>query len=329
MSNQTYAPFRISFWTDPDVRTSLPALGKYLAGYYFSAPESNLVGLFSAPYDQTAKRTDLPVELVRFTTQVTLAPYVTCDERTEEVFVHGAAKHRLPLEMKEKDPRTGTIKRLWLDCHSPLLRSMFVAKYRDMWKIDLADVVVPPEYRHVVPPLPAPPLVTRGGTGEYLGVSSSSSSSRRQDQISKANPGGRVEIEHTISSLAIEAHQVLGMGTWGDELSAKYRETKTIIRKTWEASGIPLSEVHAAIHGLRLMVDRGEVEWLADKKSKPLDGLEVLIKASAVIPGPDGGQLRSLFSAAADAYRSDQDNPSPRTAKYGGPQRMKFDTPAA
>ena len=330
MSHQTYAPFRTSFWTDPEVRTTLPALGKYLAGYYFSAPESNLIGLYSAPYDQTAKRTDLPIEVVRFTTQITLAPYVTCDERTEEVFVHGAAKHRLPTEMSEKDPRRGTIKRFWLDCHSPYLRLRFVEKYGVMWNLGLAVIALPEDYKHVVLPLPLPPLVTGWGASSDYPVSSSSRPALAVDETSiKETPtagGNFSKSEHTISSLALDAHRVLGLNTWGDELSRQFRDTKRIINTTWVASGIPLEEVHAAIHGLRLMVDRGDVEWLADCKQRPLRGLEVLVNAQALVPGPDGQQLRSLFTAAADAYRSEQDKPSPRKA-HTGPARIVADIP--
>jgi hypothetical protein len=146
-------------------------------------------------------------------------------------------------------------------------------------------------------------------------------------ELEKETPGvgsHKTESEHTASSLAWDAHTVLGMGLWGNEASRKFAETKRIITSTWQRTSF--DEVHAAIHGLRIMVDRGDVEWLADSKGKPLRGLEVLVNAQAVIPGPDGGQLRSLFSAAADAYRSEQAKPSPRKAS-SGPARLHVEIP--
>lgn len=125
------------------------------------------------------------------------------------------------------------------------------------------------------------------------------------------------KFEYTINGVAADAHRVLGMGLWGDELSRKFADTKRIIAKTWVASGVPLEAVHAAVHGLRIMVDRGDVEWLADRKNKPLDGIHVLTKASALVPGPDGQQMRSLFSAAIDAYHSHDQQGSRRKANSG------------
>lgn len=107
---------------------------------------------------------------------------------------------------------------------------------------------------------------------------------------------------HSIGSVALEAHRILGMGLWGDELSSRYTETCSLIRRQWVADGRSLADLYAAIHGLRLMVDRGDIEWLADRKQKPLDGLHVLVRAEALIPGPDGRNRRPLYAAAIDAY---------------------------
>lgn len=143
------------------------------------------------------------------------------------------------------------------------------------------------------------------------------------------NSGGRLSvekskpmepIEHTTNSVSLEAHAILGMGTWGDELSPKFNETRGIVVRRWMASGISLASVHAAIHGLRKLVDRGDIEWLADRKGKPLDGLEVLLK-NAVVPGPDGTQLRPLFDLAQEAYYA-ADPPQKRQFGKVGPTRI-------
>lgn len=148
-----------------------------------------------------------------------------------------------------------------------------------------------------------------------------------QRQRQKEHTARNVEkSEYTISGLAMEAHQVLGMGLWGGELSKQYTDTKRIITKAWVASGVSLENVHHAIHGLRLMVDRGDVEWLADRKGKPLDGLHVLTKASALVPGPDGQQMRSLFSAAVDAHLTHEQQKS-RRGPTTGPVRLHVESP--
>lgn len=117
----------------------------------------------------------------------------------------------------------------------------------------------------------------------------SGSASPQQD------PGERL----TISGLVTEAGEVLGLGTWGNELDVPHRKAKDIIL-TWQGAGMTLQEVYAAIHGLRRLVDSGRVSWI--EPDEPIRGLEVLVRTRVVVPGPDGEQLRSLFSASVDSY---------------------------
>lgn len=137
------------------------------------------------------------------------------------------------------------------------------------------------------------------------------------------NRSGRLNVEksseHTIGSVAMEAHRVLGMGTWGDELSEKFNDTKRTIRTQWVAGGVSLDSLYRAIHGLRIMVDGEEVEWLKDRKQRPLDGIHVLTK-DAVVQGPDGSRRAPLFQLAQEAYA--RDGPSHRTVN-SGPERLR------
>ena len=105
--------------------------------------------------------------------------------------------------------------------------------------------------------------------------------------------------------MALEAHQVLGLGTWGDELSSKFTETKSIIRRHWHGRGVGLEALRGAIRGTRMLVDRGAIAWLADRQGKPLDGLEVLLK-EAVVPGPDGDVRASVFAHGQRAWFEQQ-----------------------
>lgn len=129
--------------------------------------------------------------------------------------------------------------------------------------------------------------------------------------------------EHTTSSLALEAHTVLGMGLWGNEFSKKFADTKGIISRHWARTSY--DSVYAAIHGLRKLVDAGAVEWLADCKGKPLRGLEVLVDSRTILQGPDGGQMRSLFTAAVDAYYADDGGTRRRAT--AGPQKLNVEIP--
>jgi len=135
-----------------------------------------------------------------------------------------------------------------------------------------------------------------------------------------------VDVEYTVSGLIEEARTVLGCGIW-PENGLECRKARDVIIKHWEGRGVELSQVYAAIHGLRIMVDRGDVEWLKDRKGRPIDGIQALANTRAVIPGADGTQLRPLFSAAVEAYYGQRDQKPVK--RGGGLDRPNFQIPAA
>lgn len=301
MSHQTYAPIRTSFWTDPKIRTSLPRDGKYLATYYFSAPPSNLVGLFNCPYDMVAKHTGLTLDEVRFHTQVTLTPYVTYDENTEEVFVHAAAKHRIGESIKPGDTRRRTCERLWKDCHSPYLKSAFSQRYVE-WALDLPGVVVPPGYKHVVPPLPMPP-----GMPHPMPLSRSSSSSNAEHSTAEQKNTARgfeIAPEYTKGELLEAAKRECGLGLW--DRQEESRANSVLV--SWTGEGIKSERIWAAIHGARILANAGKVEWLP--KGKPF-GLRALRNTGTLYDQGDGKAARPFFEVAAEAYYAD-DSKGPR-----------------
>lgn len=151
MIHGSYAPVRTTFWTDPDVRTSLTPNAKLLLLYFISSPHSNMIGLYSCPLSYVARETGLDPEDVRFHTHVSLKPFLTYDEKTEEVFVHGAARHRLGSdELKDSDRRRGSVVRLFNACHSPYLRSLFAIAHSE-W--GMPPVSVPDGYKPLVLPI--------------------------------------------------------------------------------------------------------------------------------------------------------------------------------
>ena len=126
------------------------------------------------------------------------------------------------------------------------------------------------------------------------------------------NPDGTGDVEKfTISGLVEEARQVLGKGQWAEN-GLECRKARDVIVKEWEGRGVKLKSVYEAIHGLRLLVDAGTVEWLRKDKGRALGGLEVLVNTSAVIPSSDGTRMTSLFDAAGEAYRRGDDGPRKR-----------------
>lgn len=322
MSHQTYAPLRTSFWTDPKVRTGLPGDGKYMATYWFSAPSSNLAGLFSCDYVTAAKHIDRPVEFVRFHTQVTCSPYVTYDEQTEEVFVHAAAKHRIGETIKEKDTRRRTLERLWKDCHSPYLRSAFAQKY-EAWGLDLPGVLVPPGYKHVAPPLPLPPM--GHGMGHTMGHTMPLSEAVAVDQIrsdgKETTANGAREFstkpEYTLGQLMEAARKVCGLGLW----DRREENSAHSVLQSLHGEGKTPERIWAAMHGARQLCDAGKVEWL---KARQPFGLKVLRNQQTLYDQGDGRAVRPFFDVAEEAFNREPRTPRSRTRT---PARLSVSVP--
>lgn len=116
--SEAYGRISRGFWSDPDIKRKLSAEQKALLLYYFTSPHSNMSGLYSAPFEFTAALTGLSVATVREWTLGCLAPFVSYDEETEEVFVHRMTRHQVGETIDPKDKRIAALKRLLASAHS-------------------------------------------------------------------------------------------------------------------------------------------------------------------------------------------------------------------
>lgn len=117
------------FWTDPDIKRVLSPEQKSLLLYWFTGPRSNLIGLYYCPLIQVADDTGIPPETVREWTLGPLARFVTYDERTEEVLVHRAGRHRIGETLSQKDNRIKAIQKVLSGAHSDALVGVFLDLY--------------------------------------------------------------------------------------------------------------------------------------------------------------------------------------------------------
>lgn len=126
MAGETYGNVAVTFWTDREVKRVLTSEQKLLALYYFTAPHSNMAGLYFAPFAFTASLTGLTVEQVREWTLNALSPFVSYDEETEEVLVHRMLEHRVGAALSARDKRATAVNRIIADTHSDALVAKFL-----------------------------------------------------------------------------------------------------------------------------------------------------------------------------------------------------------
>ena len=129
MAGENYRRVVPSFWTDPDIKRALTLEDKALLLYYFTSPHSNMIGLYYCPPAYVAAETGLPVAVIVNALERQLAPFVTYDPETEEVFVHRAARHQVGEELQGKDHRKKAVPRLLEGVHSARLKRAFLLKY--------------------------------------------------------------------------------------------------------------------------------------------------------------------------------------------------------
>lgn len=144
MAGGNYGKVRITFWTDPDIKRKLTAEQKTLLLYYFSSPHGNMIGLYYCPPMFAAEETGIPVERVREWTAGPLAPFVSYDEETEEVFIRKLAEHQVGAELKEGDKRIPAVVKALREVHSEGLLRDFLTTYAG-WPLGITPPEVPPK----------------------------------------------------------------------------------------------------------------------------------------------------------------------------------------
>lgn len=120
-------------------------------------------------------------------------------------------------------------------------------------------------------------------------------------------------VAFTRGQLLAEARETCGLNTWNRD--EEKRANSVLV--TWYGQDPPLSpdRIHAAIHGARMLVDRGKVDWI--KPRHPF-GLRALNNTLTLADQGHGERcVRLLFDVAEETYYRAMDSPAPRGRRGG------------
>jgi len=141
MAAEHHAKIVRSFWNDPEIK-KLSRDEAHLLLYFISGPHGNMIGLYGIPLEYAAREAKFTVDDVRRAIAGPLAPFVTYDSATEEIFVHAAAKHQIGEELRvsaagKEDNRIENVRKLVRAIHSPVLQRLFLVRYNAAFNLDM------------------------------------------------------------------------------------------------------------------------------------------------------------------------------------------------
>ena len=141
MTKVTYRRVVPTFWSDPDVKEVLSLAEKAFLLYLFTNEHAHPCGVYRLRllYIMDETGLDRPEALAWLRT--TMAPFVTYDERTEEVFVHAMADHQIGA-LHGQDKRIQWVHKQVASIRSDTLRAAFWERYNE-WNLDPAALAVP------------------------------------------------------------------------------------------------------------------------------------------------------------------------------------------
>lgn len=142
MAQEAYAPIRLTFWRDPDIKRPLTLEQKALLLYLFSSPHSNMIGLYYLPIAYIQNETGLDEATITDWIEGALAPFVSYDHRTEEVLVHRGIDHRVDGVLSANDKRLKAARKMIEAAHSSLLVHRLLELHAD-WPFGI-DAPQPP-----------------------------------------------------------------------------------------------------------------------------------------------------------------------------------------
>jgi hypothetical protein len=133
-----------SFWHDPTIRRKLTKDQKHLLLYLFTSPHSKgrMIGVYHLPLEYAAAEAELTVDDVRAYLAGPLAPFVSYDGETDEVFVHAFAKYNVGEDLRvgkggEPDRRIEGVRRQVKAIHSSRLRGLFLERYNTPYRLGM------------------------------------------------------------------------------------------------------------------------------------------------------------------------------------------------
>lgn len=147
-------------------------------------------------------------------------------------------------------------------------------------------------------------------------VKASQEQPQRVDVVEKSIPEYAKPPEYSRFELLDAAKRECGMGRW----NRKEESTANSVIVSWQGEGKSPGEIWGVIHGARLLVDRGQVDWLAPKQ--PF-GLQAIRNTFTLADQGDGRSQRPFFDVALEEYVRDDDQP--RRGANTGPVRVRVD----
>lgn len=141
MAAEHHAKIVRSFWNDPEIK-KLSRDEAHLMLYLISGPHGNMIGFYGIPLEYAAREAKFTVEEVRRAIAGPLAPFVTYDSTTEEIFVHAAAKHQIGEELRvstagKEDNRIENVRKLVRAIHSTTLQRLFLVRYNAAFNLGM------------------------------------------------------------------------------------------------------------------------------------------------------------------------------------------------
>lgn len=191
MAGGDYGRIRHTFWTDPEIKRGLTPGAKLLLVYYCSNAHSNLCGLYYLPLEYAALETGIALDSVRQWTAGPLSRFVTYDERTEEILVHGLAKHQVAETVVETDKRLPRVRKELAAAHSPALVRKFLTLYAE-WPIGMQAPPEPDPVERSEPEAPSKPLES---PSEAIAVAWQGSSGQSTDTTPIGVDAGGVAVD--------------------------------------------------------------------------------------------------------------------------------------
>lgn len=258
-SRQPFGQVERRWWADPKVKRTLGRDKKLLLLFFKTAPGGNMLGLYYVPLVVASDATGIELRSVKQWVAVDLEDWITYDENTEEVLVHGAAALQVGgTELKDGDKRVVAMRRLLSEVNSQMLLAEFLLQN-------------PTWCRILGYPIPTSPM--QGATqGAYQGAT--------QGATKTVDGNGDVDGNEETSSLPIGSGDAVVLPP--PTVTIRYPRLWTVARKQfWAPDGKPPrgytagrevsiwiklldrghteDDIELAMLGLALQRDRGEL----------------------------------------------------------------------
>lgn len=354
-----YGITEIRFWRDPEVKRPLRPFDKLVLNYLFSAPNSNMSGVFYCPPATITDETGVPVDLVRrmlgqegasdapsdapsawaAPNLGSLTRWVTFDPETDEVFVHNLARKRVGKDLGAKDKRRPMVERFMAAIQSRTLLRLFTERYA-AWALSTA----PPDDSIPVEAAPEDARKEKGHRkGHPMGDRKGHATNREQrtennpppppsDAKASGAPGGAAAVENTEWEEVPEPTRRSPLGQlagtirkvwWAPDGEPPAEWTMGRELGAWKRLGHQDVELCIqAIHGAQRLREQGGTWWRSDPRDyADLSWMQDEKLTAKIFINAYAGAV-PIWQIALDAYDRE-----PPPAKKPGPVGRDTRTP--